>query len=535
MAYASAAVAYIVGLIVPLQMVSQTWDDHDRSHRYTARDFGENYLNSLEKDAIIFTNGDNDTFPLWYAQEVEGVRTDVRVVNLSYLSTDWYANQMQHPYYDAKAIKMLAKPTDYAYDNLAYSHIASEPLDTVMSALDGLAKFYKNPKSDLMTPRMVAPIDTQAMLQRFRINPNSSDSVLLASLGDIKMNGLASSFSLSKLLSFDMIANSVANNFDRPIYFATTVPNSYFLGLDSNMYSTGVAQQVTPFANAPYSPTATKAYENILSKFRWGGLDDTEHNRGLYLDETVRRMVSTMRSSIYDVGNELFKSGDQPATEFAIEWAKKNSKSVPVNRYDMARTMLHTMEEKLPEYVTRYEGSLDLQVLSLYLRLYAATGNPNDLARADAILSKAIKRYAALTHWAANMSESRFALLGNSDLYQLQNTSFLLVFKNYIEIVKKLTPEQRKEYAELLKMVGSAMELGNGIGYMFDYVFTESNVNIDELEDAAAKGSGYESKVLSQIVALMRLNEALGIDARKFADKVLAPYGSSLTEVQIFN
>ena len=533
-AYASAAVACIIGLIVPLQMVSQTWDDHDRSHRYAARDFGENYLNSLEKDAIIFTNGDNDTFPLWYAQEVEGVRTDVRVVNLSYLSTDWYANQMQHPYYDAKAINMLAKPTDYAYDNLAYSRVASQPLDTVMPALEGLAAFYKNPDAGMMTPRMVAPIDKQAMIQRFGINPNSPDSALVARLGDIKMNGLASSFSLSKLLSFDMIANSAANNFDRPIYFATTVPNSYYLGLDNNMYSSGLAQQVTPFSNAPYSPTATKAYENILSKFRWGGIDDTKHNRDIYLDETIRRMVSTHRNALYEVANELFKSGDQPATEFAIEWAKQNGKPVPVNRYDMARTLLNTMEEKLPEYVTRYESLTDVQTLGLYLRLYAETGNTDDLKRAEAILDTALKRYAAITHYAASMTPGRFAMLGNTDRYLLQYMPMLLGYKNYIEIQKKLTPEQRIEQAERLALAGKAMDVNNALN-VFDYVFGDNDYAVEEFEDEAARSTGYSSELFSQTAAIMRLNEALGIDARKFADDVLVPYGSSLTEVQIFN
>ena len=116
---ATTALACAVGLAVPLQMVSQTWDDHDRSGRYTTRDFGFNYLASVDKDGIIFTNGDNDTFPLWYAQEVEGFRTDVRVVNLSYLTTDWYANQMQYPTSGADAIPMTVKPQNYAYEHRA--------------------------------------------------------------------------------------------------------------------------------------------------------------------------------------------------------------------------------------------------------------------------------------------------------------------------------------------------------------------------------------------------------------------------------
>ena len=101
---AAAAVASITALLVPIQMAGQNWDDHDRSGRYVCRDFGANYLESCEPNAILFTNGDNDTFPLWYAQEVEGIRTDVRVCNTSYLQTDWYADQMKKQAYESEPL-----------------------------------------------------------------------------------------------------------------------------------------------------------------------------------------------------------------------------------------------------------------------------------------------------------------------------------------------------------------------------------------------------------------------------------------------
>ena len=139
-----AGIAALIGLAVPLQMVSQTWDDHDRSGRYCARDFGENYLQSVDKDAIIFCNGDNDTFPLWYLQEVEGVRTDVRAVNLSYLATDWYIAQMQRAAYDSKPLPMHANAETYAYDKRQYGYIAEGiTSDTPVSA-DELFKNYYN-------------------------------------------------------------------------------------------------------------------------------------------------------------------------------------------------------------------------------------------------------------------------------------------------------------------------------------------------------------------------------------------------------
>ena len=139
---AMAFVAVAIGLIVPLQMVSQTWDDHDRSYRTAAHDFGMNYLSSLDENAIIFTNGDNDTFPLWYLQEVEGYRTDVRVVNLSYLSTDWYIAQMQRAAYKSAPLPMMADSLSYAYGNRGGTTIEDDGLFNILSVTDALKKFY---------------------------------------------------------------------------------------------------------------------------------------------------------------------------------------------------------------------------------------------------------------------------------------------------------------------------------------------------------------------------------------------------------
>ena len=135
----AACAAAVVGILVPLQMVGQTWDDHDRSGRYPARDFGMNYLSSVGKNGIIFTNGDNDTFPLWYCQEVEGYRTDVRVVNLSYLTTDWYINQMRRPAYKSAPLPMLANPLTFAYEERQYNYFI-EPDETPTPVLESLAQ-----------------------------------------------------------------------------------------------------------------------------------------------------------------------------------------------------------------------------------------------------------------------------------------------------------------------------------------------------------------------------------------------------------
>ncbi len=162
-----AIIASAIGILIPIQMVSQTWDDHDRSDRYAARDFGMNYLSSVDKDGIIFTNGDNDTFPLWYAQEVEGFRTDVRVVNLSYLTTDWYIDQMRFPVYDSKAIPMMADKSTFAYTERQVSYFINPDTVTPTPVLESLKQLYSKDDyknnawnlTDLRNINMYVPVD----------------------------------------------------------------------------------------------------------------------------------------------------------------------------------------------------------------------------------------------------------------------------------------------------------------------------------------------------------------------------------------
>ncbi|MCC8118488.1 MAG: DUF2723 domain-containing protein [Bacteroidales bacterium] len=554
----AAGVACAIGLFVPIQMVSQTWDDHDRSHRYTTRDFGANYLNSLEPDAIIFTNGDNDTFPLWYSQEVEGLRTDVRVVNLSYLSTDWYANQQLHPYYDAKAIPMLAKATDYAYDKLGYSRNAKVTSDSVVDALDGLRQFYANPTAGLATPLMESHVGrntdaygtddkafammspetrdslaTWMVIKRFGLNPNSSDSVnVIPYIAPIEMKGLVGGFGLSKLLSFDMIANSIANNFDRPVYFASTVPNSYYLGLEPNLYSTGVAQMVTPFRNAPVSPMAVKTYENIVSKYRWGGLDDVKHNKDLYLDETVRRMVSTMRNSIIETAEALAALGDEPASAFAVQWAKDNNLPVPQNRYDMARYLIELMEEKMPDYVSPYESLTDFQVAALYLDLYAMTGNKSDLDHAERVIDTSLERYARLTNYAASLSAGQLGLMGNTDLYMLQYVPVLIEYKNYIDLQRAL--DGKAVDPALMALVNDALPLTMASN-VSAFVYLQDETTADDIDAEIDEYGEAWGPILRSTSALMRLNEQAGLHPADYARQLMAKYGTNLDDVNRFS
>ncbi len=321
-AMAVACATLAVGLLVPLQVVSQTWNDHDRSGRYTTRDFGMNYLASLDDNAIIFTNGDNDTFPLWYAQEVEGFRTDVRVVNLSYLTTDWYANQMRVATDGGAAIDVSARPADYAFDRMQYNYFDPENMKTErVNALTALEDLYHNPEATWKGariwryPYMFIPANPDAAAKAGVIAqseaPAAEEAIEVSLYKDPK--NPASGATLSQALSLDMIATSAKNGWNRPAYFAMTVPDEYYLSLSPYMRNTGLAYQVTPLRN-PDGENATwtdtdKMYRNVTEKFRWGGLDQLGENGNIYLDETVRRMVTTHRSAMVDLAYALLVEG----------------------------------------------------------------------------------------------------------------------------------------------------------------------------------------------------------------------------------
>ena len=402
-----AAFACLVALFVPLQVVSQTWDDHDRSGRYTTRDYGLNYLNSLDENAIIFTNGDNDTFPLWYAQEVLGERTDVRVVNLAYLGTDWYVNQMRIPSYNGAGIAMQAVPEDYAYDRLQVSEINREPMDFAVEATDALTELYGQkpaPGSEyrkLNYPWMYIPVDIDKAVEAGVIRPEEAARAQDYIMVDLRSLPYAT---LSNIISLDMLNTSVLNGWNRPVYFAITVPDDYYLNLGDNLKSTGLAYQVTPYApynvSNSYGVDTDKMYENVTKRFRWGGLDNVKKGSSLYLDETIRRMVTTHRSALLDLANALFVEGyiaeNYEPAEGEEDLADKRD---PHERYEKAIEILDLMQEKLPYEVSPYSVQQGQDIANMYNTIADQLPDREDELRAKGrvILEREILRYLKFT------------------------------------------------------------------------------------------------------------------------------------------
>ena len=382
-------------LLVPVQMASQTWDDHDRSGRYTCRDFGQNYLMTLQDkgNPIIFTNGDNDTFPLWYNQDTEGVRTDARVCNLSYLQTDWYIDQMKRPAYDSPAVPITWPRLDYCSGTNEYVQVdprlksqilefyktspeaAKQQFGEEPFELSNIMKYWVRSNDADMH---VIPTDTLYVTIDKEAVRKSGMMMACDSIPDKMVISLAKKNALYKgdLMMLEMIANC---NWTRPIYVALTVGAENYLNLGDNFIQEGLANRISPFTtNAPGAKNfdSEKTYENLMNRYKYGGLS----TKGLYIDETVMRMCYTHR--------RLF---GQLALNLIAE--HKNDKALKV---------LQKADKEIPDYNVPYNyisGGLD------FAKAYALLGQQK---RANEILNMVWTNSMQYAQWYLGLAQGRF-------------------------------------------------------------------------------------------------------------------------------
>ncbi|MEI6139593.1 MAG: DUF2723 domain-containing protein [Mariniphaga sp.] len=309
----SAIAATALSLVaVPMLLANQNWDDHDRSNRYTARDFGRNYLESCAPNAIIFTNGDNDTFPLWYAQMVEGVRRDVRVCNLSYFQTDWYVDQMRRKAYESDPLPINfehnqyvqgTRDVVYVIDQIKRPASLKEVMDFVRSEDPGTKLKQAENASFIPTRQLIYPVDKAAVLANKVVDPKKADSIV--SQLEIKLTG--NYLTKDEVMILDIIAN---NNWKRPIYFAITVGRDKYLNLQDYFQTEGFAYRLVPIKapseNGQVGSVRTDVmYDNIINKFRWGNMNDPK----VYLDENNIRMSMNVRNSFVRLADGLIAEG----------------------------------------------------------------------------------------------------------------------------------------------------------------------------------------------------------------------------------
>ena len=389
---AISAIVAVITLLVPIQMASQTWDDHDRSNRYTCRDFGQNYLMSLQEkgNPIIFTNGDNDTFPLWYNQEVEGVGTDARVCNLSYLQTDWYIDQMKRPAYNSPSVPITWPRLDFCSGTNEYVTVEPGAKQQILEfykqnpeaakkqfgdepfELKNVLKYWvrsKNPDLHIIpTDTLYVTIDKEAV---------KKSGMMMASdtIPDKMVISLAGKTALYKgdLLMLEMIAQC---NWVRPIYVALTVGEDNYMNLGDNFVQEGLVNRITPFTtNKPGAKNfdTEKAYHNIMTRFKFGNLKQ----KGLYIDETTMRMCYTHRRLLAQTALQLLS---EHKNKKAIDILKKADVEIPdynvpidymSGGLDMARGwILAGQKQKAAEYVGKVWKTAS-QYLSYYLSLDA--------------------------------------------------------------------------------------------------------------------------------------------------------------------
>ena len=451
------AVGLVPAVAVPVQMVSQTWDDHDRSDRYMCRDFGLNYLETIPHDGVIYTNGDNDTFPLWYNEDTEGNRTDVRVCNLSYLQTDWYIDQMKRPAYSGEN---QSSPLPILWKRYQYTAGKHEMIDvnpevgggmTVKDIVQQLTEqdsalakrlWGENPfeLKDAIQHFVLHEYDSEGLpegvLQQVKAIPAClpSDTLFVTvdkeavrrsgmmlmgdSIPDQMVISLKGQGRVQKnfMMMLEMIAQT---NFSRPLYMSTTVGASNFGNLWRHFIQEGMAWRISPYTfeentqnyGIVHSVIDTeKAYDNMMNKYHYGNLKQ----RDLYIDETTMRMCYTHRRWFANLITNLVKEGD----------------------YDKALKALEKCETEIPSYNVPHSvdgSSLDLA------DAYIACNQPE---KAAVILEQVEKRLREYVNWYLALSNTYFAN-STRDCHR-----FIYILASIQETYNKLSTSKAKKASE---------------------------------------------------------------------------------------
>jgi tetratricopeptide (TPR) repeat protein len=339
-----AMAATLICLVTPALMAYQNWDDHTRANRKTGLAMAINYLQSLQPNAIIFTNGDNDTFPLWYAQEVEGIRTDVRVVNLSLLNTDWYIDQMKRQAYDGQPVPFKMPEQKYRQGTRDVMFVDPNretkgfmPIaDAMIVALDD-SKTIDNGRNKiayLPTYKFSMKVDS-SVAESYRPYLNDGDTLVT----DIQFSLVdGGGRPRSYITKANLAVLDLLNNMDwnRPVYFAVTTGGDAYMGLEQYFQLEGLAYRLTPIKhkknpnpNIDGGVSSSIMYDNMMNKFQWGNMDKMP----IYMDENNRRMTTNLRLQFGHLAEQFIEEGD----------------------LEKAREVIQRSLDVMPEYNVPYE------------------------------------------------------------------------------------------------------------------------------------------------------------------------------------
>ena len=384
-----AAAISLLCLLVPIQMASQTWDDHDRSGRYTCRDFGQNYLQTLDQTRfpLIFTNGDNDTFPLWYCVETEGIRRDARVCNLSYLQTDWYIDQMKRPAYESPAVPIH-------WSRLEYVAGTREGVPVRPGVLEQVLEYYKDQPETLRETVGDNPYELKNIIDHWVLNTNPdlqiipTDSIVVTvdkdavrrsgmliagdSIPDVMHSSLKGKRAVykSEMMMYEMLAQC---NWERPLYVAVTVGKDNYGSLGNNFVQEGLAYRITPFNTKQTGKTldTEKMFDNMMHRFKFGGLE----NPNVYLDETVMRMSYTHRRMFSMLASRLMDEGKTDSARQVVTYVEQVIPPTTVphcyasGSMDLARVWEKLGEKHMVDSIARPIAQTASEYMDWYLSL----------------------------------------------------------------------------------------------------------------------------------------------------------------------
>jgi hypothetical protein len=383
----AAPVALMLGLPAPIIMAQQNWDDHDRSGRYVATDFGYNYLNSCDENAVLYTFGDNDTFPLWYNQEVEGVRRDVKVANSMYLSSDWYYMQMMRRSYEAAPLATTATPAKIIGEMRTY--LIVEELrqnlylsQALQSAFDDKGRKYRSQSSlelsILPSRNLILPVNKAQVIEK---GLALDTSAIVPSL-HFKVSG--NMVGKNSLAALDFASN---NFLKRPIYYASSGGETEFImGIDGNLRQEGLARQLVPENTAGMPVDIDRTFDLLVNQFRYRSINDST----VYLDETARRIVGYYRSAFFRLAEILKIRNDKEKLKQLME---KYHEAIPeMNIVNIHHTPYYFVANPVVEYyfcagMDEYGISLAQRLINEYEKEYWYYSDLSDRVSVDYELS----------------------------------------------------------------------------------------------------------------------------------------------------
>ena len=350
-----ASVSTLLATIVPVVMVRGAWDDHDRSGRFHSVDSAKNLLNSCAKNAILFTGGDNDTFPLWYAQEVEGFRTDVRVCNLSLLGTDWYITQMKQKAYESTPLPISLELKDYIqgkndvvrFRELTKGAVSLKALMQALQNNDPMVVVDEDGRktSTFPTKTFYIDVDSAKVAAMDWVPAKSKDKIQKRITWTVGKNyWLKNDF---------VVLNMLANlDWSRPVYFSTTLSGAAYLNLKPYLQLEGLAYRLMPIYNAGAADGVVNTpvmYENMMKKMFWRNLD----NPDVYYDENYKRFPLNSRKSFYMLASQLLIES-QMENDTAMGQIKVNQEGGKSKR-QLAKEVLDYCFKVMPDKATKFD------------------------------------------------------------------------------------------------------------------------------------------------------------------------------------